>query len=365
MRACVLALFCTALACDATDETAPRGFMQADTSSAFSLPLSPLTTIVFRPGDPAGSRWNVYTHWVDAYAALTRVRELGQVYLEFDARFGDVHVPTGAWLMNDVIWTDTHRDGVETRVTLDDGAQIQVTNQGNTLQVVGDSLAIVSDRVGPVAPFAGVSLLFSGVRTRLYNTSPSALPAFVVDAPNLRFIGFKDCPLGGVGNDAALPAPVIDVNGGTFVAVGFSGHVDDNAFKGAGTVQMRLLSPNFNGGLGSAENYNFPAFTGAIVTVNGQRDRARVNAIVTAATYNAQFNELVRVDSSAQAVVVTAPKARAPSGDRFMVKAVAGTNPISVVDANGELIDNGALSAAGQARTWVSDGAKWLCVGAN
>jgi hypothetical protein len=368
MRIHVLITLAMLAGCDASSEGQGQ-IRVADTLESFTLPLSPLTTIVFRPGDPAGNRWNVYTTWASAYGALGHVRGLGQVYLEFDAHYApELHIPAGTWDMSDVIWTDTHRDGLETKVILDDGASIQQPLPGNVLQVVGDSLSIISDRVGPIAPFNGVSLLLSGVKTMFYNTHADAKPAFVVDAPNLRFIGFKDVPLGGVGNGTPLAAPLIDVNGSTFVAVGFSGHVNDNAFTGSGTIQMRMLSPNFNGGLTAAENYQFPAFSGSLVSVIRSRDRVRVEAVVTAATYAAKYGELVRVDSTAGPITITAPKAAPLSGEHFMVKDVgahAATNAITVISTTGEIIDQGLMNADGQAKTWVSDGSSWLCTARN
>jgi hypothetical protein len=358
-------------ACDNPEPPFARHQAALDDVSEASKKLPDhLGQIVYRPGDPAGTRENVWTEWAGAYKAVEALRELGQVNLEFDARFAPaVHIPAGTWLMNDVIWTDTHRDGVETRVVLDDGCSIQVTNQGNTLQVVGDSLSIVSDRTGPVAPFAGVSLLFSGVRTRIYNTSAMALPAFVVNAGALNFIGLKDSPLGGIGNDAALAAPLIDVNGGTFVAVGFSGHVDDNAFTGTGTVQLRELSDNFNGAIGAFENYNFPAFTGAVQILVRSRDRHRIEGIVTAPTYNALYNELVRVNTNANEVTVTAPRASPAKGERLVVKDVGGNatiNHITMAGSGGDTVEDSVISINGQAKMWVSDGiGHWLHIGTN
>jgi hypothetical protein len=68
---------------------------------------------VFRPGDPDGTRQNVYTSWTELMSALDATRENGIRYLQFDFGYtgGTFDVPAGTWDFTDVKWTDTMRRG--------------------------------------------------------------------------------------------------------------------------------------------------------------------------------------------------------------------------------------------------------------
>jgi len=330
-----------------------------------------VTNIVFRPGDPEGSRLNVHTTWEGAYAALESVRDLGIITLEFDDRFGACVMPAGIW-----DFTNTHLTCFvkgsspaypATLLTLADGCKWAVDPAKTSVIVIeGENFNILSNRTGPVIPIEGINLLLVGNRVRLINTDPAALPMFVRgNTPGLvNFIGISgNNAYGGLGDGIACPAPLVDCRGGTALIGGPAGFVGDNAFTdsvGGGILFLRLMSDSFTGGSYPGQNYDFPAMAGATFVWSVEaRDRHRVNTVVTTSPYNATWNELVRVDSTSGPFTVNAPRANPARGERLVVKDVggaAGANNITVVGTGGDIVESNVISTNGQAKTWVSDG---------
>jgi hypothetical protein len=336
------------------------------------------STVVFRPGDPWGPHDNVFCSWNSAYTALQRMRGRGRVTLEFDDTFiSPIVIPAGRWEMNsgDVHW-DSYNNKPTCTVELADGAQIAIDAPAyalpgwqRVLTLVGTNLRIVSNRIGSVAPFVGVSFVLVGNRVRLINTSPLAKPMIEVQGPN-NFIAIAgNVALGGIGDSVALPAPLVDLRGGSLIVAGGGGYVSDNAFTdsvGGGAVNMRVMSDSFGGG-NNAQSHSFPGMVAGGAALNYSietRDRFRVFNIVVASStltsYSATYNEMVLVNASAAAIVVRAPKSS--KGDRFAVKDVAGGGGIEVVPSSeSEIVEAGTIDP-GQAKTWISDGhgAWWL-----
>src|SRR5512135_3328988 len=146
----------------ATGATGPAG-----SASAAAIGLA----VVFRPGDPLGSRQNVFVTWAETYAALQAVAGLGIVYLEFDDQFvSPCVIPAGTWDMTDVTWICSTSDiGEEsTFVNLADGASIVVNSARPSMRMIGYGLTVTSSRVGPVAPFFGIDLVLDGADTRIF-----------------------------------------------------------------------------------------------------------------------------------------------------------------------------------------------------
>jgi hypothetical protein len=375
LKALIPCLFVLELAaCDASPADGSRQAMLDDLSDKKQTNF--VTQVVFRPGDPDGTHANVFTTWQGAYDAISRARDLGQAYLEFDDRFSTpCHVPAGTWDMTNIYWTSVTYSP-STAVELDDGASITTRT---VLTIVGDTMRVISNRKGPVAPLVGVNMLLAGVRTRLLNTDPAALPMVVHD-PNTAVTNYivisGKTALGGLGDGPRLPAPLIDVRGGPFILAGGHGFASNNAFTdthGGGNVLFRVLSDGFTGAAFGAEPaYDFPALVAGGGHLNfsvESRERYSVKNPVTAATYNAVYNELVMADSSAVAVTVNAPRANPAKGERLVVKDVGGnaaTNHITVAGTGGDTVEDATIVINGQAKTWVSDGAgKWMHVGTN
>jgi hypothetical protein len=348
--------------------------MVVGSGAAGASSQSAITTIVFRPGDPDGSRGNVFTTWQEAYDAVTALSGLGAIYLEFDDRFGATKIPAGVWQMtNDTIWTHYNSSPTPTIVELEDGCSIQmvpaVAGEQRILTIVGTNMTVLSNRQGATAPFVDTSFVLAGNRTRLGNSSALALPMIVSGGNNFVAIAGTNS-LGGIGQGATCPAPLMDCAGGGFLVAGGHGFVSDNAFTdsvGGGTVTLRFLNDGFCGGSFPGQTYSFPALIAAGGTVNWLcqvRDRHLVNAHVVATPYAATYNELVLVDSSALAITVNAPRANPAKGERLVVKDVTGNaaaNNITIAGTGGDTVQNGSITTNGQAKTWVADGAgTWI-----
>jgi hypothetical protein len=370
-----------------------RGHDGHDGATGPTGPAEPVTTIVFRPGDPAGSRDNVFVTWAETYAALQALAERGILYLEFDTRFSptvepstglpSAVIPPGVWTMNNVVWTHTligPTNADRTFVELADGASIVLTAPFRSLRILGWNLTVFSNRTGPIAPFVDIDIFLDGTRSQLRNTLlvPGALPIWEVTAarvPNVLTISGSNAQ-GGLGGGAlsgnpSSVSPLVDVQpGGFFVVQGGAGFVKDNALTGSGDVSILPRDDAFNGQPFASENFVFPAFTGFLDISVAHRDRWFIDLLVADINFSPWggfLNELVRVDtSSGPAPIIEAPQATPGTrGERFSVidytGGASGINPILIQSAFGDTIDSPIISVAGQSKTWVSDGAgRWM-----
>lgn len=364
----------------------------------------PLSTFIFRPGNPGGNQGNVFADWNSLYAALQAVA--GQlVELQFDDRFqSPCVIPPGVWNMFNVTWTNVADSALIsgiTAVVLADGAQIVLLPNSpsepgnNCLRVFGYGMGIISNRVGPVAPFDNTNGSFGGVEAggggvRFFNTDPTALPMFVAQNFGMFFIFDGAESRGGLGpfsiDGGTAAAPVLDV-AGNFVFVGlFSGSVSNNVFTdsvGAGAVDIALFDDSSISN--ETDAWNFPALTaaGGIVILSAassytsvQQTRSRVNngsgpiTIVTPALspYAAAYNECVFVDTTTGPVVINMPTAAPATGEHVIVKdhsGTAATNAITISPAAGNTVDNGTINNNSGSKTWISDGlGRWNLVAA-
>jgi hypothetical protein len=362
----------------------------------------PLTTFIFRPGDPAGNRDSIYTDWPTLYAALQQVA--GQlVELQFDERFvapASIIIPAGTWNMFNVTWTNVADAGnvINTNIELADGAQIILEPDAgvpgnNCLRLFGYGIAIISNRKGPIAPFDNTNGQFGGCEIggggiRFYNTDPAALPMFVAKNNGL-FILFDGAETrGGFGeysiDSGTAVAPIVDAAGNfVFIAL-FSGDINNNAFTdtvGGGTVQIAVFDDSSISDVTNA--WDFPALVarGGILVLgaasrytSSQQTRSRINSgtgtplIVTPALspYAAAYNEIVFVNTSTGPVTINMPTAAPAAGENLIVKdsgGAAATNPITISPAAGNTVDNGTISNNSGSKTWVSDGlGRWNLV---
>jgi hypothetical protein len=323
--------------------------------------------IVFRPGDPAGSHDNVFVTWTEVYAALQAVHGLGIVYLEFDDTFvSQCSVPPGVWNMDAVIWTCAFHSSPLV-VFLEDGASITVNPPFNFM-VYGRGMEIQSDRVGPIAPFVGVNILLDGGAARLTNNNPGSLP--MIETNGFSFIaitgaGFRSS-IGELGSD--LIAPLIDVQGGTFVLLGGAGTMGNNALTdtvGGGFALINPADDSFQGNL--TNEFSNPAFiaAGGVIAISptqAARDFFVGSEVTTAGgPYQASYNELVLVDTT-DVVTVNAPSANPAQGETFTVKDATGNalaKNITILPMAGDTMDglaNATIATNGGSKTWMTDG---------
>jgi hypothetical protein len=174
---------------------------------------------------------------------------------------------------------------------------------------------------------------------------------------------------GGLGDDAACPAPLYDTRGKFSIISGQAGFVCDGALTdsaGGGVVLFRLGSDGFCGGgvFSNAQNYSFPALSGGggflFVRVDS-RSRYRVGSVVPfgGSPYSAAYNELVLTDSTIGPITVNAPFANV-AGERVTIKdftGTAGANAITFLAGGGNVVESPVVGVAFQSKTWVSDGA--------
>jgi hypothetical protein len=347
-------------------ELVPQPFILGGAGGA-GADAAPVFEVVYRPEDPAGSRANVYTTWAGAYAALQATAEFGQRYLLFDPQFSTTvdgfgfpacSIPPGEWDMTDVVWCSR---SINVGVVIEEGARF-----------VSDDFFIIDGGPGPsglivtydgdgssgFTPFDSLAMHLRGIRTRLTNTVATAAP--MISAEN----GFFLASLGGnitggigSGNNPQL-APVIDLKGGSFTGLMVDGAIFDGVVTdsvGGGLFDAVLYTDGafVEHGFAGDANVNFDWTSqpwglapgqGTVFAAHRDRHLVRFFDPVVTADYTADYNELVRVDTTGGPLAITLPFATPACGERVTVKDVvgsAGTNDISIVAQVGETIDFG------------------------
>jgi hypothetical protein len=306
----------------------------------------PVSSVVYRPGDPDGSRGNVYVTWQEAYDALMATAGLGIRFLEFDSSFS-MHesefgpacpIPAGTWNMLDVTWTNSQ---FPTTIDILAGATFL-----NLRHIWAQSLTyIVNDGAGPV-PIVDPLLLLNGP-IRIQNSHVGAGPLF--SFPNFGVISFANGA--GMGLERA-PAPYIDAAGGFFFLSMGSGWIADNSLTDSvgGSFMLLVLSDDSAmGGGDTYQTYDFPLFFsggGELEISVEHRDRHVIEEVVSEGPVSAIYNGLIRVDTTAEPITVNLPRAMPARGERVVVKDVGGnadTNAITIA-ATGEDTVEGAAS---------------------
>jgi hypothetical protein len=358
---------------------------------------SPILQVIYRPEDPAGTRGNVHTTWAEAYAALQATAEFGQRYLLFDPQFSTTvdgfgfascQIPAGAWDMTGVVWCSM---GLSVGVVIEEGARF---TSSDFFIVDGGpgpgGLLITYDGDGSsgFTPFDSMVMHIKGIRTRLTNTVATAAPMISGE------FGFLLASLGGnatggigSGNEPML-APVIDLKGGSFLGLMLDGAIFDGVVTdsvGGGFLDVVLYTDGafIEHGFAGDGNVNFDWTSqpwgipvGNLSVYSAHRDRHLVrffDPVVTPADspYQADYNELVRVDTTLGPVVVVLPSATPACGERVTVVDFSGTAaPLLdiTIDAKvGQFINNpstsDSITTAYGARTYVCDAlGNWIIV---
>lgn len=396
-------------------------------------------TLTFRPGAtgdnaPGGS---VFTDFAKLMDVLKRTRHRGNRTIVFDNRFAPNPAtdpvlapflayntplaaqnglypcaipppPAGeAWDFTDVIWSDrvSAPGGISMSVQIWDGGPgrpclidnlkridmllCHIVYNGKT---VGNH-PIISSR-SRTGGNGAHGIQASGGRCRIFNTAADAQPLWLADIPfaattgdpNLQFVNLRnDAQLG---NDAALPAPLIElVTGCQFFCFGLGMFmVHDNCWKGpaGSTVIMRVSASAQNGNVTTITN-NHPNFLGDFQmrwSLNSQRWRA---STILTANGNAFHGDVCQVNTTSAAVRVTLPRAGvvAPStgtspyiGSAVTVLDVGGNaavNNITIRAQSGESINGLTEAGAGESdkvinaaygslRFWNDGTGKWFVI---
>jgi hypothetical protein len=314
----------------------------------------PLVTFVFRPGATGveASGGNIYTDWTLLMAAVDATKHLGLRAIDFDNRFAPnpaedpvlvpflgfntiappanglfpcaipPPLPGQAWDMRDVIWLDRGLapgggsmmiqlwDGGAGRPCLIDNLKrldsllLNLIYNGKT---VGNH-PIVSSR--SISAPGSYGIQFAGGRGRIYNTDPNAQPLWLADIPGPNFVNLRnDAQLG---NDTALPAPLIELTtGSTFVLFGLDNfQAMDNSFKGpVGSTVITRIQSAAQGGNTQAQTYSNPSFFGAYNiqwSLNAQRWRP---STILNSNGNAFHGDVTRVNTADGPTLVTLPHA--------------------------------------------------------
>jgi hypothetical protein len=325
--------------------------------------------LVFRPG--AMGKWaspnNVFTTWLALMSAINKSATAGQRYLLFDPQFSSTvdgfgnpscEIPAGEWDMTDVVWAS---DNLDVGIVIKEGARFI----SNTFFIIDGGpgpggLIITYDGDGSsgFTPFDSMAMHIKGIRTRLTNTVATAAPMISGE------FGFLLASLGGnvtggigSGNNPQL-APVIDLKGGSFLGLMLDGAIFDGVVTdsvGGGFLDVVLYTDGafIEHGFAGDGNVNFdwtsqpwgtPAGNVSVYSAHRDRHLVRFFDPTITAAYTADYNELVRVDSSGGPVPITMPKAIPACGERVTIKDVvgsAGANDISIVAQVGDTIDYG------------------------
>jgi hypothetical protein len=366
--------------------------------SAFSSLVSPAFEVIYRPEDPAGSRANVYVTWEEAYAALQATAEFGQRYLLFDPQFSTTvdgfgfascQIPAGAWDMTGVVWCSM---GLNIGVVIEEGARFTSSDFFIIDGGPGPGGLIITydgDGSSGFTPFDSLAMHIKGIRTRLTNTIAGAAP--MISGEN----GFLLASLGGnvtggvgSGNEPML-APVIDLKGGSFFGLMLDGSIFDGVVTdsvGGGLFDVVLYTDGafVEHGFAGDANVNFDWTSQPWGLAPGQatvdsvhRDRHLVrflNPVVSPADspYQADYNELVRVDTTLGPVTIMLPFATPACGERVTVVDFSGSAaPLLAVTVDaqvGEFINNpgtsDTITTAYGARTYVCDAlGNWMITG--
>jgi len=334
-------------------------------ASALDNP-APVPNIVYREADPNPLPPNVYSTWEDTYAAINLVRGRGEIYVQYDSRFGNCVIPPGVWDLTEVVHRDTPQPHIfepATILVIESGAEIVAP----VFRTEAIRLDLICDRFGSDPPqFTGNKMVLEG--THFFNTDPASLPAYVAnDFPEIFWMKGPRCQIGGG------PAPLLDVagNGILWIVEGgwlFNGALTDTV--GGGASFARIFDDQFNGGGGDFTTFDFPdliAAGGVFDSAAEHRDRyfSPTFDIATSAgpPWQAFMNELVKVDTSTGPVTVIAPPATSP-GERLCVVDWGGkadVNNITIVPFGTDMLPSGIINTADGAKRWHSDGnGRWM-----
>lgn len=340
---------------------------------------------------------NVYSTFVDAYAAIVANRGKGKVNLEFDARFSTTvlpelagnsgrvcPVPAGTWDMTDVEWTShagQHQifglgsEKLPGQILMEDGAIVQ-----NLQRIFGQDMYIYAkDNAVPCFEIAESQFLhLDGWEVRFSTVTAGTAPMITARNPDGSLpvvVGIVSTSnyFGGIGDDRlstvssfVCVAPIIEVPAGVFFACPLeSGNFYDNMLTGGGFF-LNFYGANVYGFMGQGSpgvTFSNPAFTGTVANLFPLKSSAMKIEDPVDADVTAVYSQLHQIITDAPHTV-TLPPAGPRKGEPVLVKDVSGAgasvNAISVATVGGDTIDGAAgpdsLTTDRICQKYVSDG---------
>lgn len=299
----------------------------------------PNTGVIFQPGDPEGSRENIYVTWPEVIDALAGLQEPGPKYLLFSANFEDCRIPAGSYDMTDVVFSDvpSNFQGFGW-IYFEDGCFLpnlrSIEFQWSFWRVVNESVSgpvILLNKPFPTYP---TMMRGSGGICAMTQSDPANTPIYRIEGPT--FFRF-----GGIGywgpfnnqSSVALEnlAPLVEVAAGAVCGCFFEGGgIARNTFTGSGTV---VLSHLFSANSGSYGPEDQPNFTGRFILGNANNARLDVTPLSDDPIIASYWNQHVQCSTEGAPVIVNLPTARSRQGEQIEVKDTlfnAGTFNITV-----------------------------------
>jgi len=241
----------------------------------------------------------------------------------------------------------------------EEGASRSISVDARTAAAAGNSLSIFAAKGGDavVVPFTGGTTSVSGGEGG--------------DGDGAVVAAGAGGPLGLAGGDAGTDTGGGGANGGDLLANGGgasgAGTTGGNAFvdggpgpTGGSVFIGRTVAEKVEMGRSGKDI----ELTAASLTINGKEIAPFTDAGVKVGAYNAVIDDLVRVDPSGGAFIVTLPTAAGLAMRAITVKEVAGSATAVTINTTGiETIDGAAsdsIAAAYGAATYVSDGTNWM-----
>jgi len=284
----------------------------------------PTTGVIFQPGDPAGSRENIYVTWLEVINALAGLQDPGPKYLLFSANFGDCRIPAGSYDMTDVVFSDVPSNLQSFGcIYFEDGCFLpnlrSIEFQWSFWKVVNESVS------GPVIvlnkQFTYPTMMRgSGGICAMTQSDPANTPIYRIEAPTFfRFggIGYWG-PFNNQSGDAERNlAPLVEVAAGAACGCFFEGGgIARNTFTGSGIV---FLSHLFSANSGSYGPEDQPSFTGTLILGNANNVRLDITPLSTG-TIAPYWNQHVQCSTAGAPVIVNLPTARSRQGEQIEVK---------------------------------------------
>ncbi len=299
-------------------------------------------SVIFRPGDPLGSRDGVVVTDLEINAAIAALGE-GPKWLLLDAEFENPIFTGITFEFDQVILSDVPTaigDSGFPRFITEDGC---VFNNLLNLEFKWNGWTWMNESTtGPVLTIDGFKnpsfCRGSGSVCRTRQSDAANTPHLRFENANFiglklgTFAGFRGSPgnTGAIQATAAL-APHIEIADTAQLSVFFDGGLcGRNVFTGDGILALRQSQSVHNGAYGAEDQ---PAFTGTIITNNFVNARMNPKA-VSAGPILAWWNTSELADTTSAPVTVNLPPTRNRSGERGSFKdhiGNAGVNNVTGV----------------------------------
>jgi hypothetical protein len=318
------------------------GLADAQAAAEAAAAGEPRTSFVYRPGDPLGTRENVYTDWPTMFAAMATVEGYKKVFVD-DSFTSPAVVPAGSYDL-----TDVNVEGIDKFLT--------------PLHFA-DGVVFTSDRMLLAFSFRGVRLRNLGTSAVITMTTSQVvnLDVTIIEATG-------SAPListAGAGNVLGVSAfstiadvgtPPVEVTSGTLFVLAREGAlIEDDVFSGAGNVLTAVASNSARIGDQTTLGGTFSVTSNSSLLAV-MSDRWQVPAVDT---LTGDHGAMHRVDTSGGDVTINLPASIPGSVGQPIVgkKTDAGANNVIMNPAGGDTI-NGAdrTATANGAITLVDNG---------